>query len=132
MDAGAEAERSPQLFKAYWKSAAKSDTVTMTFQADPPIRVDLDVEEVADIIRNLGEMRALMQPEHSMDLPDAADSKVVFNPRWVCEHEPVLAHSILRIRDRRYGWLHYAIPRDVGDELASTLTSHRTAPSKRH
>jgi hypothetical protein len=120
------------LFKAYWKSAAKSDTVTVTFQADPPIKVDLNVDEVDDIIRNLGEMRALMQPEHSMDLHDAADSQVVFNPRLACEHEPALAHSILRICDPRYGWLRYVVPRDVGDKFAAPLTSYQTGPSKLH
>ena len=118
------------MFKAYWKSAANSDTVTVTFQGDPPIKVELDVEEVDDVIRSLGEMRALMQPEHSIDAP--VDSNAVFNPRWVCEHEPVLAHSILRVRDPRYGWLHYVIPRDVGDDLAATLTSHQRRASKNH
>jgi hypothetical protein len=111
------------LFKAYWKSAAKSDTVTVTFQADPPIKVDLDVEEVEDIIRNLGEMRALMQPERSM-VHDAAESKVVLNPPLACEHEPALAHSILRICDPRYGWLRYVVPRDVGVKIARPLTLH--------
>lgn len=120
------------MFKAYWKSAGDADTVIMTFRADPLIRIELDTVEVDDVLANLGEMRSLMQPEHPTDLDGTQPGSTVFNPRWIFEHKPVLPHSVLHIRDPRYGWLHYAIPRDIGETLAAELLTHRSGLSSEH
>jgi hypothetical protein len=97
----------------------------VTVQADPPIRVELDAVETDDVIKNLGEMRVMMRPEQPAYFDSVQAAYTIFNPHWACDHEPALAHTVLHIRDPRYGWLHYVIPRDVGEELASALTTHQ-------
>ena len=118
------------MLKSYWKSAGDVDTVVMTFKSDPPVRVELDAVEIDDMLQQLGQLRAMMQPEHPVEVP--AQFSTVFNPAWICEHEPVLAHSVLHILDPRYGWLHYAVPRDVAGELAATLTDSERGTSTNH
>jgi hypothetical protein len=118
------------MLRSYWKSSGDVDTVVVTFNADPPIRVEFDAVELDEALTNLGEMRALMQPEHPAEPPELVAT--VFNPTWVCDSEPVLAHTVLHIRDPRFGWLHYVIPRDVGDELAAALIAYRSGQPKDH
>ena len=118
------------MLKSYWKSSGDVDTVVVRFNADPPVRVELDEVEIDEALANLGEMRALMQPEHPAEVPEVAAT--VFNPSWVCDSEPVLAHSMLHIRDPRFGWLHYVLPRDAGDELAAALIAYRRGQSPEH
>src|SRR4051794_18636970 len=101
---------SSRMFRAYWKSPGTFDTISMTFQADPPVRVELDAVEVDDILTNLGELRAMMQPEQPSDLCAAQRRSTVLNPDWVCEQSPWPADSVLHIRDPRYGWLGYVFP----------------------
>jgi hypothetical protein len=123
-------ERLRGMQRSYWRSSGDVDTVVITFKADPPIRVELDAGEIDDALAELGEMRALMQPEHPAEVPEVVVT--VFNPTCACDSEPVLAHSVLHIRDPRFGWLHYVIPRDVGDELAAALVAYRTGQAKGH
>ena len=120
------------MFKAYWRNNANRsevDTVTVTVQADPEVRVDLDAHEVDDVIKNLGQMRQLMRPAHLSEFGGEMELANVFNPECVCDDDPVLAHSVLHIRDPRYGWLHYVLPRDVGNVLAKALTARQTTRS---
>jgi hypothetical protein len=118
------------MLRSYWKSSGDVDTVVITFGAEPPVRVELDTGEIDEALTNLGALRALMRPEHPAEVPEAAAT--VFNPTLVCDSEPVLAHSVLHVRDPRFGWLHYVIPRDVGDELALALIAYREGQSKEH
>lgn len=131
---GAAIQRMKQIpmFRAYWKSADTFDTVSMTFQADPPVRVELDAEEVDDVLTNLGELRAMMQPEHPDDLSGGTRRSTVLNPHWVCEQTPWPADSVLHIRDPRYGWLGYVFTADVADQLAAALTDQLAGSEQTH
>jgi hypothetical protein len=35
---------------------------------------------------------------------------------------------VLRIRDPRYGWLHYVVPHDTASRLAEALTTQADPP----
>jgi hypothetical protein len=120
------------MLRAYWKSAGNIDTVSITVQADPPVRVDLDAVEIDDVIKNLGEMRVMMRPEHPVYFDSVQAAYTIFNPHWACEYDPALAHTVLHIRDPRYGWLHYVMPIDARMELASALTGCLSGRSAKH
>jgi hypothetical protein len=116
----------------HWKSAGTFDTVSMTFQADPPVKVELDAEEVDDVLTHLGELRAMMRPEHPGDLNEGPQRSTVLNPQWVCEPASWPANSVLHIRDPRYGWLDYVFTADVADELAAALKAQTASTGQTH
>jgi hypothetical protein len=45
----------------------------------------------------------------------------VLDPRWYSEPDALLGESLLHIRDPRFGWLHYALPRESARALGILL-----------
>jgi hypothetical protein len=107
--------------RAKGQSIRHVDTVTITIQGDSLVEVSLDALEIDNHLRQLGELRARMNPQHSSSFDGSEKISTVFNPSLICEAERILAHRVLRIRDPRYGWLHYTIPRDIAEKLAEAL-----------
>jgi hypothetical protein len=117
------------MFRASWKLSSRHvDTVTITFQATPPFEVELDADEIDSLLNSLGELRAMMQPTHPLYFTKHQDVNFIVDPRWAYEQEPILDQSVLRIRDPRYGWLHYVVPHDTASKLAEALTSQANPP----
>jgi hypothetical protein len=113
------------MAKADWEFSGHVDTVTVTFQADPLVAVELDAGEIDEILRNLGDLRALMKPSHPSHVPNEEDANFIVDPLWECKHDPLVDQRVLRIRDPRFGWLRYVISADTAWKLADALTSLR-------
>lgn len=117
------------MFRASWKLSSRDvDTVTITFQATPPFEVELDADEIDSLLNSLGELRAMMQPAHPLYFTKHQDINFIVDPRWAYEQEPILDQSVLRIRDPRYGWLHYVVPHDAASRLAEALAAQANPP----
>ena len=104
-----------------WNLNEDIKTLTVTFPTNPPATLTLDVNGVDDIIKNLGEFRALMTPSVSYDHPLGQRVAAIPDPRWSTEPDVMLGDSLLHIRDPRFGWLHYLIPRHEARQLAGGL-----------
>lgn len=104
-----------------WKLNDDLKTVTLTFPTNPPVALRLDVSQVEDVLKNLGEFRASMAPEVPQTYAMGQKVGAVSNPAWVTEPDLMVGDSLLHIRDPRYGWLHYLIPREEARKLATFL-----------
>lgn len=111
-----------------WKLNDDLDTVTVTFPTEPPATLKLDAQGVEEILSNLGEFRALMKPEIPRDYALGQKSEAIPDPKWVTEPDALMGNSLLHIRDPRFGWLHYLIPKAAAQKLAEFLQNQITAP----
>ena len=109
--------------KTSWKLSGHVDTVTITFQAGRLFDVELDADEIDGLLKNLAELRAMMQPAHSFDFAKDENTDFIVDPRWEYVDEPLLDQRVLHIRDPRFGWLHYVISDDSARRLAEALIS---------
>lgn len=114
--------------KPVWKMNNDLQTVTVTFPTEPPAVLNLTVEGLEDLLEHLGEFRALMNPpvpaEHALGQRVAA----IPDPLWQTEPEAMHGHSILHIRDPRFGWLHYVLARESAGKLAGLLRNQSDSP----
>ena len=111
-----------------WKLEDDLKTVTVTFPSDPPVALKLDADEVDDTLRNLGEFRASMDPPIPEDHPLGQKTGAIPDPKWVTEPEIMAGNSLLHIRDPRFGWLHYLLPRVEARKLAEFLLNQTDQP----
>ena len=111
-----------------WKLDDDLQTVTVTFPTDPPVALKLDAQHVEEILKNLGEFRAHMKPEIPHDHAMGRKIEAVPDPKWVTEPDAMIGNSLLHIRDPRFGWLHYLIPRDEARKLGGVLQTQADAP----
>lgn len=112
----------------HWKLDDEGKCVTVTFPTDPPISLKLDATEVDVLLSNLGDFRALMQPEHHRISPVGQTVQAIPDPMWYTQPDAMAGNPLLHIRDPRYGWLHYMIPRDEARKLAGFLQTQADAP----
>lgn len=111
-----------------WKLEDDLKTVTVTFPTDPPVALVLDTTGVDSILNNLGDFRSHMKPEIQPDFPQGQKVVAIPDPRWVTEPDILMGNSILHIRDPRFGWLHYLIPKDEARKLVGFLQTQVDAP----
>ncbi len=111
-----------------WNLDDDLKTVTVTFPTDPPVQLKLDAEQVDNMLANLGEFRAHLKPPVQSDWAPGQLVGAVPDPRWVTEPDVMEGNSILHVRDPRYGWLHYLIPREEARKLVSFLQAQVDAP----
>ena len=111
-----------------WKLEDDHKEVTVTFPTDPPIALQLDVFKVENLLENLGQFRAAMKPEVEMDWQPGQTVNALSDPRWYIEPERMQGNSLLHLRDPRYGWLHYMIPRNEARKLGQYLIDQADAP----
>jgi hypothetical protein len=95
--------------------------VTATFPSANPTSITFDVDGVDNILQNLGRFRADMSPEISRGLAEGTVVFPVVDPIWQTQMDPKTGNIVLSIRDPRYGWLSYAIPRESGRKLGFSL-----------
>jgi hypothetical protein len=110
------------MSKTNWKLERHVDTVTVTFQADPLFAVSLDAGEIDDLLKYLGELRAMMKPAHLLNFKKDGDTNFSVDPRWEYDQETMLDQPVLRIRDPRFGWLHYVLTPDAAKRLGDALS----------
>ena len=111
-----------------WKLEDDLKTVTVTFPTNPPTALKLDAAGVEDLLKNLGEFRAHMKPEIAAEWELGQKVGAVPDPRWYSESELMMGNSLLHLRDQRFGWLHYVLPRESARELGMVLLAQADAP----
>ncbi len=111
-----------------WELSDDCTHITVTFPTDPPVALKLDAQAVDEHLANMGEMRAHMLPEHAPDWALGQKVGVIPNPRWVTEPEMLEGNSLVHVRDPRFGWLHYLIPRDAARKLSDYLRVQADQP----
>jgi hypothetical protein len=104
-----------------WKLEDDLTTVTVTFPSVPVVQLKLDAAGIDDLLKNLGDFRGVMKPAVPIQNPLGQKTKAVFGPAWASEPEVMGGDSLLHIRDPRYGWLHYLLPRSDAANLAKHL-----------
>lgn len=111
-----------------WNLDGDLKTVTVTFPTDPPVALKLDARRLGELLQNLGEFRAHMKPEVPRDYALGQKVAVIQDPRWETEPDALIGNSLLHIRDPRFGWLHYMIPREQARKLVGILQAQVDAP----
>jgi hypothetical protein len=112
-----------------WKLEDDRQHLTVTFLFRNPTPVRLNVSDVEELLKRLGEFRTNMLPEIPQALADGTVVTAISNPDWRTELQPETGATLLHVRDQRYGWLTYAIPRAAARKLASLLQEQVSAPS---
>jgi hypothetical protein len=111
-----------------WKLADDREFVTIAFPTDPPAALRLNANQVDDVLDNLGALRAAMKREIPRTFALGQPVEAVADPIWATEPDALLGNSLLHLRDPRFGWLHYAIPKEEARKLARLLQSQADAP----
>jgi hypothetical protein len=111
-----------------WKLEDDYKFVTLSLPTNPPAAIKMDVAGVEDVLKNLGEFRGAMKPEIPKTFVMGQKVAAVPDPIWVTEPDLMLGNSILHIRDPRYGWLHYLLPKEEARKLASFLQAQADTP----
>lgn len=104
-----------------WRLEDDFEHVILTFPTNPPTEITFTTQQLEDALKNLGIFRSNMKPEIAKTYAVGQVVKAVPNPAWVTEPDLLLGNSLLHIRDPRFGWLHYMIPRDEARKLGSAL-----------
>jgi hypothetical protein len=111
-----------------WKLEDDYKTVTVTFPSVPNVALKLDAAGIEEMQKNLGTLRAAMKPEVSKTFALGQGVHAVPDPIWMTEPDVMLGNSLLHIRDPRFGWLHYLIPKNEARKLAEYLQNQADAP----
>lgn len=112
----------------HWKLEDDRKTVTITFPSDPVVQLHYDLAAIEEMIENLGMMRNAMLPEVAREYPPGQRVAAVPDPIWRTEPDIMAGDSLLHIRDPRYGWLHYLIPREEARKLSEFLQAQADNP----
>jgi hypothetical protein len=122
---------SKEIAAVTWNLEENHRQVTVKFSTTPPASMKMDAGEVEDVLLGLGTLRGEMWPEvPKIYKLGQKQIEAVDDPIWSTEPEATLGHgdTILHIRDPRYGWLHYLVPREEAAKLAALLLRQATAP----
>ena len=111
-----------------WNLDDSLETVTVTFPTNPPITLRLTTADVETVLTQLGMFRGLMKPPIQAEWQPGQKCEFLLDPKWMTEPEALSGDTLLHIRDPRYGWLHYAIPRETARVLQTALAVQVDAP----
>jgi hypothetical protein len=111
-----------------WKLEDNQRHVTVTFPTTPPVALQLDVGGIEDILTHLGDFRSVMWPEVTKIYRSGQPVKAIPDPLWMTEPDANEGNTLLHIRDPRYGWLHYMIPREEARKLAAYIQNQVDSP----
>ena len=104
-----------------WKLEDDLKTVTVTFPSDPPMTLKLDAAGVDLLLHGLGGLRTLMQPQPAPEFATGQEFVAVPDPSFSTETDGLHGNSVIHLRDPRFGWLHYMIPKEHARKLAVSL-----------
>jgi hypothetical protein len=114
-----------------WNLEPDGRHVTLTMPATPPVRATFDTDTVGMILKNLGEFRGQMTPAIQPERwPGGQKADTIPDPAWYVEQDAERGDIVLHIRDPRFGWLHYAIPRATAQQLAVLLQLANGEPGR--
>lgn len=112
-----------------WHLDTDRMTVTLTLPSNPPGSFKLDGARIDELLENLGRFRAAMKPPFAPTIAPRKKFSCIRKPVWFTEPDVMLGDSLLHVRDPRFGWLHYLIPREDARKLAGFLQAQVDAPS---
>ena len=104
-----------------WILEDDNRTVSATFPTNPPVTLKLSTADIEQMLKDLGALRWEMQPEVPEIITSDKEEEPVADPAWETAPDESMENALLHIRDPRFGWLHYAIPRDEARKLAGFL-----------
>jgi hypothetical protein len=102
--------------------------VTLTLPTDPPVALRLKPSQIDEMLRNLGDFRASMAPAHDKAWQPGRRVVAEPDPCWLTEPGIMAGTRVLHLRDPRYGWLHYLLPRDAARDLGNSLVAQADRP----
>ncbi len=111
-----------------WNLEDDLNTITITFPSDPPVAIVADAAQTDSLLNNLGEFRAAMMPPIPPTYTTGQVVKVVVDPAWATEHDVIQGNPILHIRDPKFGWLSYMIPKHEAIKLGKSLIGLANTP----
>jgi len=104
-----------------WKLDSGNKTVTATFPTNPPTTLTLSTTDVDAVLKNLGSLRGDMQPEVPDEASPDQGEEPIADPAWEVLPPESGDGAILGLRDPRFGWLHYAIPKEEAQKMGGFL-----------
>jgi hypothetical protein len=125
---------SQEVAKVTWTLDDDHRHAVVTFQTVPPTSLKMDIGEIEGLIVGLGALRADMWPRvpEAYTLGQGIVDDPVVDPNWATEPAVINRgfHTILHIRDPRFGWLHFALPRDDARNLAGLIQHQLDLPRR--
>lgn len=104
------------------------ESVVLTVAGETPVQLKLDVAAVDGLIQQLGALRSALKPMVPMEIGFEETVGAIPSPRWGVEPEAVSGDILFHVRDPRFGWLHYILPRDDSGKLGQILFARANAP----
>jgi hypothetical protein len=111
-----------------WKLEDDLKTVTVTFPTQPLVVLKLSVADMENMLEHLGAFRALMHPPREPSYAPGQKCECIPNPAWLTEPDALLGNTLFHLRDPRFGWQHYMIPREEARKLARVLQNQVDSP----
>lgn len=93
----------------------------------------VDVDALKAIISALGELRSAMLPEEPGEFVPPQPVLAISDPPWTAEPEQFDECILLHLRDPRFGWLSYSLPKSSAAKLGThllTLARAKTPATK--
>jgi hypothetical protein len=87
----------------------------------PAATLDVEVGGINTIIAALGAMRSAMLPEEPTAFVPPKSVHAIPNPGWTVEPELLNGDVLVHLRDPRFGWLHYCLPKGAAERLGTHL-----------
>jgi len=116
----------PEL-NVQWSVDAQRRSATITFKSDQAFTVTLEVAAVEGLLQAFGLMRGHLLPEPPREFALGTLSEALRDPIINTELDLKEGGSLIHLRDERYGWLHYLLPRDSARELGRLLQAQAAA-----
>jgi hypothetical protein len=103
---------------AQWELKDHGKLITITL---PTRHLEFTADELAAFIHALGDLRSRMTPKIPQTLPVSDGHEAHQNPCYQCEQDHLRSGSLLHLRDPRYGWLHFLVPKNEARKLGEVL-----------
>jgi hypothetical protein len=114
-----------------WKLEEDGETITISFPTSPRVAIEWKTATVDDHLQKLGELRTQMKPEISRTFPFGQLVKTIPDPIFRTEPDAMTGDTLLHIRDPRFGWLHYLIPKQEARKLVTAIQNQVDATAPR-
>ena len=101
-------------------------TVRITFPGE--VVLDATTNEIDELIHGLGNLRGYMEPDHPATYALGQRVTAVPDPAWATEPDLMQGRSLLRLRDPRFGWLHFLFPQHEARNLGRMLQLQADQP----
>ena len=101
--------------------AKDQKTARLTFSTEPPATLVIGVVDLNTVIAQLGELRSVMLPAEPPEFVPPEPVLAIPDPPWAAEPEKLEECVLLHLRDPRFGWLSYSLPRSSAERLGTHL-----------